>query len=93
MKPASSDTTSNVADFGYPAQSNPDQILEDKSFELFAPIYQINTINSMVPTSPPRTWEDLKSPNRLFSYGVRFLVNGFGVRSKIKFSSQKLQAT
>ncbi|KAI7944126.1 hypothetical protein MJO28_011654 [Puccinia striiformis f. sp. tritici] len=28
-----SDTTSNVADFGHPAQSNPDQILEDKSFE------------------------------------------------------------
>ncbi|KNE92225.1 hypothetical protein PSTG_14395 [Puccinia striiformis f. sp. tritici PST-78] len=43
-----SDTTSNVADFGHPAQSNPDQILEDKSFELFAPIYQIDTIDSML---------------------------------------------
>ncbi|KAI7946928.1 hypothetical protein MJO29_011455, partial [Puccinia striiformis f. sp. tritici] len=67
-----SDTTSNVADFGYPAQSNLDQILENKSFELFAQIYQINTIDSMVPTSPPGTWEDLESPNRLFSYGPPF---------------------
>ncbi|POW21548.1 hypothetical protein PSHT_02235, partial [Puccinia striiformis] len=67
-----SDTTSNVADFGYPAQSNLDQILGNKSFELFAQIYQINTIDSMVPTSPPGTWEDLESPNRLFSYGPPF---------------------
>ncbi|KAA1074625.1 hypothetical protein PGT21_014036 [Puccinia graminis f. sp. tritici] len=40
--------------------------------ELFPPIYDIGTFDSKVPPGRPKTWAELLSPRRLFSYGLPF---------------------
>ncbi|KAA1068624.1 hypothetical protein PGT21_018592 [Puccinia graminis f. sp. tritici] len=68
------DTTSTVADFNLTLHNDPSARPPPgrKPKELFAPIYDIGTFDSKVPTCPPKTWAELISPRRLFSYGVPF---------------------
>jgi hypothetical protein len=67
------DTNSRVANF------NPR--LEDDSsarpfgiraepFKVYSPIYEIRTMDRMVPANLPKTWDELLSPERLCKYGL-----------------------
>ncbi|EHS64688.1 uncharacterized protein PGTG_22411 [Puccinia graminis f. sp. tritici CRL 75-36-700-3] len=67
-------TTLDVANFSPSSLYNNDpsgRPLPD-SKEVYAPIYAIGTFDSKVPSCPPKTWDELLSPRRLFSYGSPF---------------------
>jgi hypothetical protein len=42
------------------------------SSELYTPNYEISTFDLAVPSCQPKTWEELLSARRLFSYGTPF---------------------
>ncbi|WAR60335.1 hypothetical protein PtB15_9B272 [Puccinia triticina] len=73
------DTTSAVANFSPKADNDPSNRPSTQSYNLYPPIYDIGTFDTMVPPQPPSTWEELESPARLFRYGVPFF--GQWVRS------------
>ncbi|KAA1103123.1 hypothetical protein PGT21_007213 [Puccinia graminis f. sp. tritici] len=66
------DTTSSVANFCPTLYNDPSARPPPDSKELYAPIYALGTFDAKVPSSPPKTWDELLSPRRLFSYGVPF---------------------
>ncbi|POW10119.1 hypothetical protein PSTT_06346, partial [Puccinia striiformis] len=47
--------------------------------KVYPPIYEIRTMDRMVPDNPPKTWDDLLSPERLSKYGIPF----YGVYLKL----------
>ncbi|EFP84887.2 uncharacterized protein PGTG_10358 [Puccinia graminis f. sp. tritici CRL 75-36-700-3] len=66
------DTTSRVANFN-PALSRDNSARHHGlGYQLFAPIYQISSFDVFVPKAPPSSWNELLSPERLFSYGCPF---------------------
>ncbi|EFP78250.2 uncharacterized protein PGTG_04206 [Puccinia graminis f. sp. tritici CRL 75-36-700-3] len=66
------DTTSNVANFCPTLHNDPSARPPPDSKMLYAPIYGIDTFDAKVPSHPPKTWNELVSPQRLFSYGTPF---------------------
>ncbi|KAA1089354.1 hypothetical protein PGT21_015308 [Puccinia graminis f. sp. tritici] len=40
--------------------------------KLFEPIYKISSLDVFIPKAPPSSWNELLSPERLFSYGCPF---------------------
>ncbi|KNF03289.1 hypothetical protein PSTG_03556 [Puccinia striiformis f. sp. tritici PST-78] len=64
------DTIFPVADLSIASQWDPcpryDLVRQE---EHFAPIYEIASFDAMVPTEPPRSWEQLVSLERLLNYG------------------------
>ncbi|KAI9617310.1 hypothetical protein H4Q26_013179 [Puccinia striiformis f. sp. tritici PST-130] len=66
------DTTSHVSNFCPTLCNDSSARPPPDSLELYPPIYAIGTFDSKVPPSRPKTWNDLLSPPRLFSYGIPF---------------------
>ncbi|POW12877.1 hypothetical protein PSTT_04193 [Puccinia striiformis] len=62
------DTTSHVSNFCPTLCNDSSARPPPDSLELYPPIYAIGTFDSKVPPSRPKTWNDLLSPPRLFSY-------------------------
>ncbi|WAQ85117.1 hypothetical protein PtA15_5A691 [Puccinia triticina] len=64
------DTTSNVANFSRASKFDPSA---RHGFVgpnlLYPPLYEIASLDAMVPPEPPKSWEELVSPGRLFKYG------------------------
>ncbi|POV99898.1 hypothetical protein PSTT_13475 [Puccinia striiformis] len=70
------DTTSTVADTNSTLHNDNDPSGRpepgSRPKKVFEPIYDIGTFDSKVPPGRPKTWADLLSPERLFSYGLPF---------------------
>ncbi|KNE96334.1 hypothetical protein PSTG_10452 [Puccinia striiformis f. sp. tritici PST-78] len=70
------DTTSTVADTNPTLHNDNDPSGRpepgSRPKKVFEPIYDIGTFDSKVPPGRPKTWADLLSPERLFSYGLPF---------------------
>ncbi|KAA1104177.1 hypothetical protein PGT21_013952 [Puccinia graminis f. sp. tritici] len=66
------DTTPRIANFN-PSQSQ-DRSSRHHGFghKSFEPIYRISSLDVFVPKAPPSSWNELLSPERLFSYGCPF---------------------
>ncbi|KAA1113479.1 hypothetical protein PGT21_032329 [Puccinia graminis f. sp. tritici] len=66
------DTTSRVANFNPALDRDSSTRFHGRGVDLFAPIYKISTLDVFVPKDKPSSWNDLLSPERLFSYGCPF---------------------
>ncbi|WAR54571.1 hypothetical protein PtB15_4B188 [Puccinia triticina] len=80
------DTSPAIAHFSPNAQDDPSNRPSTQSYNLYPPIYDIGTFDSMVPSQPPSTWEELESPARLFSYG-------WGVRAPLQETTPGRKST
>jgi len=65
------DTTSRVANFNPALAPDRSARFRDVGSQLFEPIYKISTLDLFVPKAPS-SWDELLSPQRLFSYGCPF---------------------
>jgi hypothetical protein len=66
------DTTSRVANFNPALSRDSSARHHGFGYKLFAPIYQISSLDVFVPETPPSSWNELLLPERLFSYGSPF---------------------
>jgi hypothetical protein len=69
------DTNSCVANFSPRTEDDPSCRsvgIRATPFKLYPPIYELRTMDRMVPADPPRTWAELFLPERLCKYGVPF---------------------
>ncbi|KAA1075488.1 hypothetical protein PGTUg99_015363 [Puccinia graminis f. sp. tritici] len=69
------DTNSCVANFSPRTEDDPSCRsigTRAEPFKLYPPIYELRTMDRMVPADPPRSWAELFLPERLCSYGVPF---------------------
>ncbi|OAV94191.1 hypothetical protein PTTG_27056 [Puccinia triticina 1-1 BBBD Race 1] len=65
------DTTLRVANFSPALTHDPSARFHELGINLFAPIYKISALNVLVPEAPS-SWDQLLSPERLYSYGCPF---------------------
>ncbi|KAA1086214.1 hypothetical protein PGTUg99_006901 [Puccinia graminis f. sp. tritici] len=77
------DTTSRVANLNPTLDQDPSSRFHGRGVDLFAPIYKISTFDVFVPKDKPSSWNDLLSPERLFSYGCPFYLLYFKGARKI----------
>ncbi|PLW55849.1 hypothetical protein PCANC_02192 [Puccinia coronata f. sp. avenae] len=66
------DTTSQVSNFSPSLKNDPSARPTVGENKLFAPIYNIATIDVLCNNRSPATWENLLAKERLFSYGCPF---------------------
>ncbi|OAV88118.1 hypothetical protein PTTG_29143 [Puccinia triticina 1-1 BBBD Race 1] len=66
------DTTSRVANFNPAPGRDPSVRFHGFGDKLFAPIYQIASLDVLVSKIPPSSWDELLLPKRLFNYGCPF---------------------
>ncbi|OAV90563.1 hypothetical protein PTTG_28286 [Puccinia triticina 1-1 BBBD Race 1] len=63
-------TTFNVANFSRASKFDPSARHGFVGRNLlYPPLYEIASLDAMVPPEPPKSWEELVSPGRLFKYG------------------------
>ncbi|OAV96868.1 hypothetical protein PTTG_12065 [Puccinia triticina 1-1 BBBD Race 1] len=66
------DTTSRVANFNPALDRDPSTRFHGVGVDLFAPIYKVSALDVFVSQDPPSSWDELLSPERLFTYGCPF---------------------
>ncbi|EHS63010.1 uncharacterized protein PGTG_21302 [Puccinia graminis f. sp. tritici CRL 75-36-700-3] len=66
------DTISRVTNFNPSLSQDCSSRHHGFGSKLFAPIFKISSLDVFVPEAPPSSWDELLSPERLFTYGCPF---------------------